>query len=329
MNAYYQAYFPLPWGPSETDRRRSRRIVAAVLGLCIGFGIVVPLLPLPPRTIVQAPPAPERIVRYLLERPRPQPKVEQPPPAPVVLPEPEKPIEVSPATPAIELKPEARVQPTAPPAGNVPAARPDARRKAAASGLIALSDQLAELRDLDVDSRVQSQPLSAGVGGSTGTDPGVDRALLTSRAGAGSGGIAVAKASSGFGGGSTGLKGHATAQVASATGAAPATEARRSGSSSKGSRTREEVELVFDGNKSAIYALYSRALRDNPALQGKVVLEVSIAPSGEVTECRIVSSELGDPELERKLIARVKMFRFEAKDVAPMTTTKPIEFFPA
>jgi len=75
--------------------------------------------------------------------------------------------------------------------------------------------------------------------------------------------------------------------------------------------------------------LYSRALRDNPALQGKVVLEVTIAPSGEITQCRMVSSELGDPELERKLVARVKMFRFESRDVATMTTTKPIEFFPA
>jgi TonB family protein len=111
--------------------------------------------------------------------------------------------------------------------------------------------------------------------------------------------------------------------------AAPAAEARRTGSSSKAARTREEIELVFDRNKSAIYAIYSRALRDNPALQGKVVLEVTIAPSGEVTDCRIVSSELNDAELERKLVARVKMFRFEAKDVAPMTTTKPIEFFPA
>ena len=48
-----------------------------------------------------------------------------------------------------------------------------------------------------------------------------------------------------------------------------------------------------------------------------------------MTAARVVSSELGDAELERKLVARVKMFRFEAKDVAPMTTTKPIEFFPA
>jgi TonB family protein len=140
----------------------------------------------------------------------------------------------------------------------------------------------------------------------------------------------VGAVSRGFGGGSTGLKGHATAQVSSAaTEAGAAAEAQRSGKSAKAARTREEIELVFDRNKSAIYALYSRALRANPALQGKVVLEVTIAPSGEVTDCRIVSSELGDPELERKLVARVKMFRFEDRDVATMTTTKPIEFFPA
>ena len=43
----------------------------------------------------------------------------------------------------------------------------------------------------------------------------------------------------------------------------------------------------------------------------------------------IVSSELGDDELERKLVQRIKLFRFEAKDVEPITTTKPIDFFPA
>jgi TonB family protein len=139
----------------------------------------------------------------------------------------------------------------------------------------------------------------------------------------------VSRASSGFGGGSTGLKGNSTARVASTVAGSNAPEATRSGQSGKASRTREEIELVFDKNKAAIHAMYSRALRDNPALQGKVVLEVTIAPSGEVTQCRIISSELGDPELERKLVARVKLFRFESRDVATMTTTKPIEFFPA
>ena len=48
-----------------------------------------------------------------------------------------------------------------------------------------------------------------------------------------------------------------------------------------------------------------------------------------MTACRIVSSELKDEDLERKLVSRIKLFRFEAKDVAPITTTKPIDFYPA
>ena len=87
--------------------------------------------------------------------------------------------------------------------------------------------------------------------------------------------------------------------------------------------------MIFDQNKGAIYALYSRALRKNPALRGKLVLKLTIAPSGEVTACEIASSELNEPGFEERLVARVKMFRFEDKDVAIVTTTKPIDFFPA
>lgn len=300
--------FELPWTPSEAEERRLRRMLGAALGIFIGLGIVIPLLPDRPRTESLAPAVPERIVEFLLERPKPKPEptVELPPPKPVILPSIERPAPVR--------APVAEVQPA-----------PDPRKKAASAGLLALSDQLAELRDIDVDSPTDATPLNAGVGEKTR----VDRALLTARVGEGSGGITVGKASSGFGGGSTGLKGVATAKVSSGVEAAPGTEAQRSGRSSKAARTREEIELVFDRNKSAIYSIYSRALRDNPALQGKVVLEVTISPSGEVTDCRIVSSELGDADLERKLVARVKMFRFESRDVATMTTTKPIEFFPA
>jgi len=111
--------------------------------------------------------------------------------------------------------------------------------------------------------------------------------------------------------------------------AAAADAVVRSGTSGKAARSQEEVELVFDRNKGAIHALYTRALRERPELQGKLVLEFTIAASGEVTDCRVVSSELGDAELERRIVARVKAIRFEARDVAPLTTTKPIEFFPA
>ena len=302
----YRVY-DLPWTPSPADERRLRRIVGAALGLLIAFGVIIPLLPERAKDSVPPPAVPERIVEFILEQPKPKPlpKVE-PPPAPVEVPRVERPRE----TPVETVR-------------EVP--KPDPRRKAASTGLLALADQLQELRDLDVKNPSNAEPLNAGSGNKTR----VDRALLTSNTGQGSGGITVGAASRGFGGGTTGLKGIKTAEVSGGPATAPASEARRTGSSAKAARTREEIELVFDRNKSAIYAIYSRALRDNPALQGKVVLEVTIAPSGEVTDCRVVSSELGDPDLERKLVARVKMFRFEDKDVATMTTTKPIEFFPA
>jgi TonB family protein len=59
------------------------------------------------------------------------------------------------------------------------------------------------------------------------------------------------------------------------------------------------------------------------------VLEFTIAPSGEITMCRVVSSELNDPELERKIVARVRLIKFKPADVEPLTVSKPIDFFPA
>ena len=42
--------FELPWTPSEDEQRRLRRILGAVLGLFIAFGVIIPLLPEPPKS---------------------------------------------------------------------------------------------------------------------------------------------------------------------------------------------------------------------------------------------------------------------------------------
>jgi TonB family protein len=101
------------------------------------------------------------------------------------------------------------------------------------------------------------------------------------------------------------------------------------GSSGKASRSIEDVKLVFERNKGAIYAIYNRALRDDPGLQGKVVLELTIAPAGEVSGLRIISSELKNEELEKKLLARIRSFDFGAKDVEVMKVTWPVDFLPS
>jgi TonB family protein len=301
--------FELPWTPSPQEEQRLRRVLGAAIGLFIGFGIVIPLLPVRPPSLAAPPAMPERVLEFILEQPKPKPVV--PPPKPIEEPK----VEVEAKVPVPKPAPAVHAEPA-----------PDPRKKAAASGLLAMTDQLAELRNLDVSRDVPTHSVANGAAERVQ----VDRSILTARVGSGSGGIAVSAASHGFGGQATGLKGVSTARVSSPTAQArTAPEAQRSGKSSKAARTREEIELVFDKNKAAIYALYSRALRENPALQGKVVLEVTIAPSGEVTDCKVISSELNDADLERKLVARLKLFRFEDRDVAVMTTTKPIEFFPA
>jgi len=130
--------------------------------------------------------------------------------------------------------------------------------------------------------------------------------------------------------GGSGLAGHESTAVSSTVaGLSSGPTVRRPEASDLPARSREEIEMVFDKNKGAIYALYNRALRRDPTLQGKLVLKLTIEPSGAVSFCEIVSSELADDQLLRKLVKRIKLFRFDAKDVATITTTKPIDFFPA
>ena len=298
--------FDLPWTPDEDEERRLKKTARTALLAFAALGILIPLLPVSerPRPV----PLPEEVVKLVLE----------PPPAPPPKPEVKEP----------EPKPEAKPEPKPAPPPKPVDREAEARKKAENAGLLTMKDQLEDLREAIDPAVMSSAPLIGRVEG----ESRAERSLVTSRTGVGSGGINTGQLSSGFGAGPGNLKGHsagtAVPSFADRIGADRA-EASRTGAGGKASRSREEIEIVFDRNKSAIYALYSRALREQPELEGKVVVQLTIAPSGEVTDCRIVSTELNDPELERKLVARIRMFRFEDKDVEAMTTTKPIEFFPA
>jgi TonB family protein len=297
--------FDLPWTPDDDESQRLKKTARALLLVFAALGIVIPLIPMTERP--PPPPLPAEVVKLVLEPPPP------PPPKPEVKKEEPKP----------EAKPEPK--PVEPPK---PVDRQaEARKKAENAGLLAMKDQLEDLREA-FEPMESSAPMIGRVEGPSRAE----RALVTSRTGVGSGGINTGSLSAGFGSGPGNLKGHAAGTASPSFADKIGNDraaASRSGSGGKAARSREEIEIVFDRNKSAIYALYSRALREQPELQGKVVVQLTIAPSGEVTDVRILSTELNDAELERKLVARIRMFRFEAKDVEAMTTTKPIEFFPA
>jgi protein TonB len=194
--------------------------------------------------------------------------------------------------PKVPVPPRPMVKPRSTPrAATKEAVRPAPER--AERSIDRFKDQLAALRQQMSDTPVETKNLT----GAVHARSHAERSLITARAAEASAGITSAPMSRGFGG--------------------------------SAGRSAEEIAMVFDRNKGAIYALYERALRMNPMLQGKLVLEFTIAPSGVVTRCRVVSSDLHDPALEREIVARVMLFRFQSEKVDPTTATKPIDFFPA
>ena len=302
----------LSWTIFEEDRRRFRKILQRVFLVCLLFALLIPFLPIPQIEREKAEALPPRLAKLVLERKQAK------------LPAPAKTPELKSAKKAPKLK---KVKQKAKPKKIEPKKIETARQKAQRSGLLAFADELAELRDNDVLKELQKN--SSLIKSAERKTARVERSLITAGASSGSGGINTSKLSRGIGG--SALAGRATTQVSSpvdevGTGQG---DVSRSGGNRKASRSIEEIQLVFDRNKAAIYSIYNRALRKDPTLEGKVVLKLTISPDGRVVACELVSSELSAPGIERKLVARIRLFDFGAKEVETMVVTYPIDFLPS
>ena len=340
-------FIAMPWLPVRTpDRSQPQELSAPMAKLLID----------------QAIPPPPPVVKPKLEAVK---QAERE--AASKKPEPEKPAARRPTAPAkVALNKEAPVPEARVPVPNKPPGEIDAaRRKAAGIGLLAMKDDLQELHGAPVAVQMRTDikqgpgvGTSTGVGVGAGNEAGVPtRNLITSNATGGSGGINPAAYSKNPGGG--GLAGRSTTLVEGVIGGGGGGGAGGGGSRGRGdgtgsgiggggglggngaggnvtkggggkaSRSIEDVRLVFERNKGSIYAIYNRALREEPGLQGKVVLKLVIAPGGNVVDCRIESSDLKTPELEAKLLARIRQFDFGAKDVNEMVVSYPLDFLPS
>jgi protein TonB len=334
--AYYRPGL-LPWTFSEEEEARFRRILKRVLLACLLFSVIMPWLPLPKVDRAKDEELPPRLAKLLLERQplppapatparKPEPEAAAKPQPEVTKPEPKKP-------PVTEAR---KPEPAKAPGEKIEAAR----RRASGVGLLAMKNELADLRGAPIAAQLQKD-IKPGPGVGTGSGPGVgagksaglpSRSLITSNATRGSGGINTGSLSRDTGGG--GLAGRSTTVVQGVMGGdgggGPGGGGTlRRGGSGKASRSIEDIKLVFDRNKGSIYAIYNRALREDPTLQGKLVLKLTITPSGQVADCQLVSSELRAPDLERKLLVRIKQFDFGAKAVDIMVVTYPIDFLPS
>ena len=322
-------YYPhdLPWTIHKPQQDQFNKLLRWSVALAIFLIFLFAFLPLPEAEELEKN-EPERLVKLI-------PKVEVPPPPPPQV----KPIETKvepkpkPKPKQVKPKPQPKKEPkkTAVKPKKAPVPTKTAKEVAASSGLLAMKDDLADIKNDATAKTLGERSLNrSGTKGKV-----IERSLVTKNYGNASGGINTASLSKDTGG--NGLGGRSAGQVGGVPGLGGGGGNGAGGGSGSGNgdgagygktRNLEKIQITFDRNKSSLFTMYNRELRKDASLQGKVVLNLTIAPSGKVTSCRIVSSELGNPELERKLVQRVKIINFGAEDVPDFTFNYPIDFFP-
>jgi TonB family protein len=293
----------LPWVESANDRRFKKLLYSFLLVFGI-ISIVVPFLPTPEPVKKDIKSISPHLAKLIIE------KRKQPPPPP---PQPK-------AKKKIKKKVEKKKKKLT---KKEKKKKEKAVKKAASSGLLAMSSELEDLRESFDFEAFDDAPLkkSNQIGKQV-----FDKNIITSKATRDSGGIKTSKLTRSTGGGK--LASRSTTRVKSSLGKTSPTKVVRN-SSGQIVRPEQEIQQVFQKNKGAIFSIYNRALRKDPSLQGKLILELTISSAGRVIKCKVVSSELDNKKLERKIVARVKLFKFKASGAQQIVITYPIDFLPS
>lgn len=299
----------MPWSRGGEDDDRFRRALAAALLASLVLGLIFPLVDLPLPDPWEPTEVPERLTRLVREEP-------PAPPAPAVQ-EPAKPQEE--AEPAEEAVAEEK------------APEPEAREAPAGSapsqGILAFREKFSGLAEADPTERLGSQARIRDDAEAASGRP--TRSMVTTKAPGSSGGINLSSLSRDVGGGGSGrIEGVQVARASSSIGGVRGEDRPLSDGPGAG-RTDEEIQIVFDRHKAALYRLYNRELRKDPTLKGQMVLRLRIEPDGSVSLCEVKSSDMDAPRLATRVVARVKTFDFGAKEVPPVTILYPIDFLPA
>lgn len=316
----------MPWVRGVEEDRRFRRSLAGSVAAAAVLAILLQLVELPVLEHEQLMEVPERVAKLIRElpEPAPQPVAEEPKPEE---PEPEQP-EPEPE-PEPLLAEQAVPEPVPEPVEQPAPQQADTREQVQSKGILAFRESFA--------SRAQTRPsaqLGAAARLSNAGDTAVgrpERAMVTTTAPGSSGGINLADISRNVGGGGGGqIAGVQVSQVASTIGGNGGGADRPLAGGQGAGRTDEEIQIVFDRYKAALYRLYNRELRNDPTLRGQLVVRLTIEPDGSVSLCQLESSDMGAPSLAQQVLDRIRGFDFGAKDgIVAMTIIYPIDFLPA
>lgn len=300
----------MPWSRGGEEDWRFRKSLSTSLALALLLMVLHPLIELPLPTLELPQDEPVRFTRLIPPRPRALPPITQ---------------EVKPE----RRKPEQAIAAADSTSKSGPANAPE--QAPGAKGILAFRERFSGLADKQPVAQLGLQARINNDGEKASGTP--ERAMLTTQAPGSSGGVNLASLSRGMGGGAgqhlQGVEvGRATSAIA-AIGDGGSGDRPVGGDGPGPGRTDEEIQIVFDRHKAALYRLYNRELRSDPSLKGQMVLRMRIEPDGGVSLCVLHGSDMDAPQLSAQVVERVKTFDFGAKEVPAITILYPIDFLPA
>jgi len=309
----------MPWARGCEEDDRFRRSLAASLLVSIAVGLLVSVIELPILESSADIELPERIAKLVREERRlPPPEVVD---EPIILDEELPEPELAEEQPPVE-QPELTEEPLV-----AEVEQPETREQVKSKGILAFRESFANRASIRPTAQLGSQARFTNAGENAVGRP--VRSMVTTSAPGSSGGINLGDISRNIGGGGQAIEGGQIMQVASSIGGGEGAGRPLSGGRSAG-RTDEEIQIVFDRYKAALYRLYNRELRKDPTLRGQLVLRLTIEPDGSVSLCQLRSSSMDAAVLAQQVVDRVRAFDFGAKDdVVAMTIIYPIDFLPA
>lgn len=313
-------HIALDWQPEGSASRQFNYILWVILLLSLGVAFAISQIKVPEETWAQRAKVPDRIANYISQQPK---KIEKPiePPKPKPIPKPQPKPVVEPVQPKANVT-VSRQNPGASETKPLTQTEQKARSVAQQSGLLALSAEMDELHDtsainqnlrgrLSTASNAQSatHKLDAFPAETNQTRASIDEGKLVGQ-------VQTTDLST---------RDVKTATVATEK-AALADAQLKAGT---GGRGTSDVGLVFNKNKANLYSLYERERRKNPSLKGRIVFQLTIEPNGKVSSVKIVSSELNNPDLENRILARIRLFTFAPAEGNAVTINYPVEFIPS
>ncbi len=98
--------------------------------------------------------------------------------------------------------------------------------------------------------------------------------------------------------------------------------------SKKDERTTDEVREMLEQHKPEMMEIFKGFLAVRSDLGGRTTFEITIQPSGQVSDCKVQHSDISQPKFGEALCTKILTVDFGPKNMDAVTVMPWLDFYP-